>query len=552
MIRPTTSGGKPRGGRRTGSSPHTDRSQTAVVAMVLLIGLVTIGVVSILVVGGLTLEQQQSETETKRIEYAFLELGRTVDSVALSDDGSGQVDFALRTKEGAVHRKNTGRITVTANGTEIANQTFGSIEYRKDETVYAYQAGGVWRGTGDEAMMVAAPQFHYRDGTLNLPIPTVSGDDRLAGGKITLRKNGTRSPINRVGYVEGKLVTVEIQSEYYAGWAQYLRERTNDVAVSVDEANQTVVVKLGRPLIDGDFAQGVYATGGADGDVKVDANGNAGGITGPVKAEGDIDKKKNNSINGSEESNVNADLTEIDPAIDRMVESAKQNGSKPRPNPLTEELDEGKTYYVDSDIVSSGNDIEVDLADGNVTLIVNGSIALEDGGIEIHNASPGTAFRVYSTGHFGLKNGQAGLTGQAQYLQIYGTSDMQVGFTGGSTAFYGTIYAPRDDPALDPGETNVATIDTKSKCDGWDVCIATGNSAIEGAIVAGPTYVGSSTGLTHDPSLVSTEPSLQLEDGLFPPPITFLHVSVHDVKLDDDDDERIVLAPAAHRPPLQR
>ncbi|WP_438266704.1 DUF7289 family protein [Haloarchaeobius amylolyticus] len=545
MIRPSSTGVGTRGGQVTGQARGGDRSQTAVVAMVLLIGLVTIGVVSILVVGGLTLEEQQQESETKRIEYTFLELDRTIDSVALSDDGSDQVDFALGSRDGTVHRENTGRITVTANGSELANQSFGSIEYRKGETVYAYQAGGVWRGTGNETVMVAAPQFHYRDGTLNLPIPVVSGEERLSNGVVKVRKNGTRSPVNRVGYVEGQLVTVEIQSEYYAGWAEYLRERTNDVAVSVDEANETVIVKLGRPLIDGNFAQGVYATGGAEGDVKVDANGNAGGITGPVKAEGDIDKKKNNSINGSEEPNVNADLTEIDPAIERKVEAAKDDPSMPRPNPLTEELDQGKTYYVDSDIVSTGDDIEVDLSGGNVTLIVNGSIALEDGDIEIDNPSPGTAFRVYTTGHFGMKNGQGGITGKAQHLQVYGTSDMQVGFTGGSTAFYGTIYAPRDEPALDPGETNVATIDTKTKCDGWDVCIATGNSNIEGAIVAGPTYVGSSTGLTHDPSLVGTEPTLQLEDGLFPPPITFLHVSVHDVRLDDgDEDERIVVEAA--------
>ncbi|WP_439026510.1 DUF7289 family protein [Haloarchaeobius sp. DT45] len=542
MIRPSARECDERGGRGTGSSGGTDRSQSAVLGVVLLLGIVTIGVVSILVVGGLTLEQQQADSETKRIEYAFLELDHTVDSVALSDGGSGQIDFDLQSKDGTIRRENTGRITVRANGTEIANQSFGSIEYRRDDTVYAYQAGGVWRGAGDDATMVSAPQFHYRDGTLNLPIPVVSGDEHLSGGTIEATKTGTRSPVNRVGYIEGKLVTVEIQSEYYAGWAQYLRERTSDVAVSVDEPNETVVVKLGRPLIDGDFEQGVYATGGADGDVEVDANGNAGGITGPVKAEGNIDKKKSNSINGSEASNVASDLTEIDPAIERMVEAAKENASMPRPDPLDDELEDGETYYVDSDVVSSGDDIEVDLADGNVTLIVDGRISLEDADIEIDNPTSGSAFRVYSTGHFGLKNGEAGVEDHAEYLQIYGTSDMQVGFTGGHTEFHGTIYAPRDEPALGPSETNVATVDTKTKCDGWDVCIATGNSDIEGAIVGGPTYVGSSTGLTHDPSLVGTEPSLQLEDGLFPPPITFLHVSVHEVELDDDEDERIVVA----------
>ncbi len=515
--------------------------------MALLTLLVTAGVVSVLVAGHVTVQQQQAAAEDTRVEFAFREFDRVVDSVALGEGRVDQVDFDVDRSDATIQRRDDGRLRVVSGGTEIANVSLGAVEYRRGDDVYAYQAGGVWRGTGANATMVTPPQFSYREGTLNVQVPIVTGDGQLTDGPVTATKRGTRSSVNQVGYVEGRLVTVEIQSEYYAGWAEYLRERTNDVAVSVDHANQTVVLSLGRPLAKGSFDHGVYATGGAGGNVTVDADGGAGGIDGPVVAEGDVQTKSSTSIDGTVASNVDASLTEIDPVVERLVADAERNASVPRPDPFTETLDGGQTYYVDADVVSTGEDVDVDLAGGNVTLLVDGNLSFDGGDIHVTNGSAGTAFRVYTTGNFGLHNGIVGVSGHPEYVQVYGTSDMQVGFTGGSTEFYGLIYAPREETALAPGQPNEGVVGTASECDGWDTCLAQGNSNVVGAIVGGSTYVGQSTGLVYDTALVDQEPSLELERSLFPPAITFLHVSVHDVALEDGDTAgRVVLDHAAH------
>ncbi|WP_439026509.1 DUF7289 family protein [Haloarchaeobius sp. DT45] len=527
-----------------GTHDTRDRGQSALLATVLLVGLVTIGAVSIIVVGGLTIQESKENTESMRIEQVFVELEQNVGSVALGEGANEVTDFDIRTREGAIHRKDTGRIEVYTENIDIANESFGSIEYRRGDTVYAYQAGGVWRGTGPDATMVSSPQFYYRDGTLNLPIPIVSGEERIESGIVEIRKNRTMSPINRVGYVEGELVTVRIHSEYYGGWADYLRERTSDRAVSVDHANETVEVKLGRPALNGDFKQGVYATGGDEGDIAVQS-GNAV-IDGPVRAEGDINVTGAGEITGPALPNIESGLYELDPAIDLKIEGARNNTSVLNPNNPGNNItmEDGNTYYYDGDIDLTSNDVRVDLADGNVTLVLNGSISLDDADLEIHNPTSDYAFRVYTNGNFGLHNGIAGYDNNSSRLQIYGTSDMQVAITGGSgTEFYGTIYAPRDRPAIDDDEQNAAALSSQNKCEGWDVCIVAGSSDIVGAIIGGPTKLEQNTRFTYDPSLSNIEPSLQIDDQLFPPPITFLHVSLHEVELDDgDDDERIVLA----------
>ncbi|WP_435332873.1 DUF7289 family protein [Haloarchaeobius sp. TZWWS8] len=527
------------GGRRR---VQDARGVTPLLAVVLLVGIVTVGTVSIVMLGGMALERQTDKATDERVERSFVALGKDVNSVALGQGSNERIDFDTATSEGSIQRENTGHIEVYTENVDIANESFGSIEYRRGETVYAYQAGGIWRGTGANAVMVSSPQFRYQDGTLNLPIPILSGDERFDNGVVTLKKRSTKAPLNEVGYVKGELVTVEIQSEYYGGWAQYFREQTSDMAVSVDEANETVIVKLGRPIVNGRFAQGVFATGGDDGDIVV-RNGNAQ-IDGPVRAEGDIDVDGAGVITGPQIPNLESGLYELDPAIELKVEAARNNSSLPSVNPAYNTLGNGSTYYIDEDIDLSSNDVKVDLADGNVTLILNGSISLDGADIDIRNPTDDHVFRVYTNGNFGMRNGQAGIAGDASRLQIYGTSDMQVAITGGggSTKFYGTIYAPRDEPAVGEDEPNEAALSSESSCEGWDVCIVSGSAYVEGAIIGGPTNVEQSAELVYDPALETVEPSLELEDGLFPPPITFLHVSLHEVSAEND--ERIVVRDA--------
>ncbi len=513
-------------------------------AVALLIGFVVVGMLSVALVGSVTLDRAQDNAQNQRVEMVFVEFSQSVTSVAFGQGTTERVPFDIRANDAAVRHDDTGRIRVYTDDTLLANRTFGSVEYTRDGSTMAYQAGGVWRGTGDDATMISPPPFEYDDGSLNAWIPLVTGERTLTGDAIDLRRNGTGQALDRQAVVEGQLVTVEIQSRYYGGWADYLRQQTNDVSITVDHENETVVMRLGEPAIDSTFSEGVYATGG---DVQFD--GGSAVIDGDVSAGGNV--SDHSRVTGNVTEGATNDLRILDDVIEKKVRDAENETTMPRVDPEDggEHLNWGSTYYDDDGFtLENGDDLTVDLSGGNVTMIVDGNISLEGGDINVVNGSDNRAFRIYSTGNFGMGNSQAGVEDGAEYLQIYGTSEMQIAITGGSQAqLFGTIYAPREEPVLEGNEVNQAAepFGTGSKCDGWDTCIVAGSSEVSGAIIAGPTIVGQSTEVVYDTDLIDVQPSLQLEHGLYPPPITYLHLSVYEILVSQAGSNSSVAAPVA-------
>jgi hypothetical protein len=518
--------------------PGDERGASSVLAVALMMGFVAAAAVSLFVVGSATVAETTETTQERQIETAFQELDKDVSSVAFKREAYRETEFAIQSETAAFRQTDAGRITVSADGTEIVNQSIGALVYETDDTTIAYQAGGVWRGTGEDARLESSPPVNYRDGSLTFPIPALTGDETVTSGTLGLKKVETQAPINDQGYIEGELVTLEITSEYYMGWAEYFRTQTNDVAVSVDHSppgpTGTVTVKLGRPVANGNFQNGVMATGGG---VTLD-NGNAE-VNGDVSATGEI-TDNTDGIDGETNEDIESDLYELDEAIDRKVEKAEDvvsNGSddsiesldvESASNPVT-----AGTYY-DDDGIDLDDDVTFDVSSGNVTLIVDGDLEIE-GDLDVTGTSSGHAVRIYSTGDFGISNAHVGASESdgAEHLQVYGTSDMTFAMTGGaSTHLVGTVYAPRNEPVLDDGDSNPAVLGGGGNhCDGWDMCVATGSSAVTGAVVGGPMYVGQSTTIEYDESLSSVEPTLQLEEGVLPPPITFLKVAVHRVEV---------------------
>ncbi len=506
-------------------------------AVALLIGFVVMGMLSVALVGSVTLDRAQDDAQNQRVEMVFVEFSQSVTSVAFGQGTTERVTFDIRANDAAVRHDETGRVLVYTDDTLIANRTFGSVEYTREGSTIAYQAGGVWRGAGSDATMVSPPPFEYDDGSLNAWIPLVTGQRTLTGDAVDLRRNGTGEALDRQSVVQGQLVTVEIRSKYYGGWADYFRQQTNEASISVDHENETVVMRLGEPAIDSTFSEGVFATGG-----DVDFDGGNAGIDGDVSAGGTV--SDHSRVTGNVTEGATNDLRIIDDVIENKVREAENDTTMPVMHPEYGGafLAGGETYYDDDGFVLT-DDLTVDLSAGNVTMIVDGNVSLEGGDIEIQNAGGDRAFRIYSTGNFGMKNSQAGVSDEARYFQVYGTSEMQVAVTGGSTELSGTVYAPREEPALDDTEYNDAALSAENKCQGWDTCVVAGNSAVTGAIVAGPTLVGQSTGIEYDEGLVNIQPSLQLDHGLYPPPITYLHLSVYEITVSQDGSNSSVAAP---------
>jgi hypothetical protein len=508
------------------------RAQSAVIAVVLLFGMAATISVGILVVTSESIDQTKQTAEHERVEQAFLELDSEIDAVSRSENGTSRtVDMDLSGSEGAVRQEGTGRIVVnTSNRSDpVIDQPLGAIVYEQDGTTFAYQAGAVWRNDGNETMMVARPDLDYRGtNTLTLPITSFEGDQHLSGGEVTITKRDTAAPLSDVSLVEGEFVTVNITSRFYTGWAEYFRENVDDSAIrEIDHDENRVIVALGQPEINATIENGVVATGGPDADVDVDARG-SGSVDGDVAAEGEVDGEAD--INGDVDEGVSRDLFVLDSVIQRKVDSAESNASVTDLGTITGHvtLDNGETYYADR---IGGGSVTFDLSDGNVSPVVDGDIELGNGGgITVDNAGDDIA-RIYTTGNFSMRNTDVVVnSGDPSRFRIYGTSEMLIDISGtGNFQFNGLIYAPRNTPAVPDGETNPI-----SGCEA-DACIINGGGAasFNGAIVAGSLEFDTNADFNFPSSVDGMSPDLEIDDGVYPPPITYLHASVYEVEIEN-------------------
>lgn len=509
-----------------------DRGVSAVVAIVLLTGIVTIGSVGILVVGGSVVSQTADTAETKRVELGFQQFGSEVEAVAAMDDGSRAVDLDLPSNgDGVIRHDDSGRIVVTRyNGstTEVVNRSIGSVVYEHDGTRYAYEAGAVWRGTGRSVNALSPPRVTYRNATLTLPITDLSGDQRIGAGRFRIAKRGTVAPLNDVSIVRGELITVRITSDYYIGWANYFRQHVDDVSVTVDEPTRTVTIRLAEPVINGSFDTGLVASGDVNATNPSTTPTTGVRTTGTIS--GDID------CGGTCEENV-ADIgvEPIDATVEVRATTAKREVNETTTITGGETLTDG-IYYVPNDTYLDGtSDVTVDLSDGDVTIVMDGNLGLKNTQLNVINGNEsGNVLRVFMNHtDFAMSNG-AGVyveDGTAARLQMYGTSDMLFAMAQANDhGFTGVVYAPRLTP--DGGDNEVVKdMDLDNAECATDFCIGKGSGDVHGGLVGGDLTIEQNSNFTYDSSLEHVDPSVD-KSGMYPPPITYLHVSVNHVEVE--------------------
>ena len=262
--------------RASGSS---ERGQTETLGVVLLLAVTVAGTGLILGYGGSTLEDTRSSAEVRQAELAMTVFDSRAAKVALGDSDVQTVDFGGTT--GTIGAKpGNGQITIKhvdydGNGNDeiIYQNSLGSLVYENGDTKLVYQGGGVWRQDESGGVsMVSPPEFHYRGSTLTLPLIRVTGPSGGAeGSKVRLTSGGDLEhvfPDADERYDDGVdddddgdahddepadmayanpsehgRIKIFVESEYYEGWADYFRERTNAV-VNAYDGNETVVVKL--------------------------------------------------------------------------------------------------------------------------------------------------------------------------------------------------------------------------------------------------------------------------------------------------------------------
>ncbi|AFZ71406.1 DUF7289 family protein [Natronobacterium gregoryi] len=489
-------------GFRTREAPT--RGQSAIVGLVLLIGMVSLLSVGIFLVADETATSIQQDAEQERVEGAFVELGQQMQTASSTSDVAGGLDLEVG-QDGAVVREKSGVISVSSDDLEedIDDLTIGTVEYEsKDGTKIAYEAGAVFRETGNETQVVSAPQIHYdaATDTLTLPVVTATGDEQLDPGGVRFSHADTKT-FQEAAVVENESVTITIESDYYRGWERFFEDQTGGSSVrTVDHANQTIDVSVGYIEADEAFEDGILVSETYDGFTNADVD----------------------------DDDVESGLApELDPVIEEMIERLEDDEKEHDTLPTTDgTVSSNGTYWKQDELHVDGG-LTFDISDGNSTLIVDDEITV-DGTLVADADGTDHELKIYTTGNFDLHSGTVAVSGgTASQLQLYGTSDMSVGIQ--ASSYEGTIYAPRDEgwgsienEVFDPAHCRE------------QVCMQA-NVEFTGAIMASSVNVHSaSVNFEYDPSLEDNDIQLYPDTYTLPPQLTYLNVAHHEIEVENN------------------
>lgn len=468
---------------------------------VILIGMVATVSTGLFLVAGETVTSLEQSSEQERVETAFVELSQQMSTASSNADVLQSMDLEVG-NDGAIVKKETGNITVSSDALDDdINLTIGTIEYEgEDGTILAYQAGSVFRETGNETRVLSSPPIYYErtTETLTLPVVTVSGEQDLGTGSVGISHEETET-FRESSVVENESVTITVQSEYYRGWESYFEQQAGDTVVrNIDHDTQTVEVQVGYLSVDEAFEDGIVVS------ENFDDFDNADVEDGTVRE---------------------GAMPELDPIIEEMIDDHEDDDSLPTTDGT---IAGNKTYFEDEITIDSEDELVVDTSAGNTTIIADGNTSIE-GELVADPGGTDHELRMYTTGHFDIEGGNISVTdGNAGQLQLYGTSDTHVGIGPGKSSFHGTIYAPRDEPW---GDTENEVFH-QGQCS-EQVCMQS-NVDFTGALIASSANVHSaSVNFEYDDELENNDIDLYPETYSLPPQLTYLNVAHHEVNIDN-------------------
>ena len=487
------SSGGSAGGRTVRGRPASggsDRGQSELVGTVLILGLSMTVIGTSVALGGVALGDLVSTAEADNAENGLSHLSSQVSLVALGDADSQRFSLGLM-REGTVSvEPEAGSITISnvsgGSETELFESELGAIVYAGEDREVAYQGGGIWTKYDANSTLTSPPEYHYRGTTLTLPIIQISGEGAVGGrptGRITPVGVSADAVPDVSTPLENGTIEIEIQSDYYEGWYEYLEQRTEG-STRIYHANETVVSTLTVPdsLL-------------VDTAVSVRGNYNAG----PGNSGADV------TPDGSVDENVAHRSAK--PLIERRVRDESGEGS----GCLTTSgctLTAG-TYFYDGDLTLA-NDLGINTSDGNVTLVVNGSFDIDDQRVTVTDTETNNGVNYYVNGSLDAQGDGYVSTDNTAAEADRNVFYVRDGFldTGtGTIRFDAVIYAPD------------AVIDSQ------------GNAKITGALIADSVVnFKGSTEITYDTDLRGTTIDLTGADDL----LTYLHVSHNEVRVDLD------------------
>lgn len=472
------------------------RAQASVLGVILVFGMMIVGAVVVVVLGASAVGDSQNALSEQRAEKTMTKFDASAAQVALGQSGLQQVAFGSADSNRVTVDSDTGRVEVAIdNGTHdrtLLNETLGAVRYDVADTTVAYQGGGVWRREDGGSLMVAPPEYHYRDRTLTFPVVRVTGDAQSGpSGRFTIRgrnrdriyPNGTnRNPLS-----DGE-VRVTVTSDYHQGWKSFFERRTEG-DVRHDPDNRTVRVDLAVPFQES-FDNALVTTG-EDGSMDEGSTSPHGGFDSPK-----VENASRPSASGK---------------IDAQINDCESGGCTDLGSALGDDTLENGTYYADTDTQigettynTSGGDIDV-VVDGDLSFNGSGGPT----GTEHHTIDGSGMVTFYLKGDLTV-SGNTGVNndGEPDSLLVMIHSDGgDVATASGTPQFTGLIYAPNSNLTINGGGNP-------------------SNDNIYGAAVVQNATANGNGNLHFDPSISFTTTEFATIDA-----ITYLHLTENRIEV---------------------
>jgi len=400
---------------------YRKKAQSEIIGIILILGITFASIGVILLLGQPVLSDATNDATVDRVQNEMLTLDARLTAAAQGTSVNESLTFSLEGGE-LTSDANATRLNVTLeDGTVVYNRTIGDIEYENGNTAVAYEAGGIWRRntiTG-ASFLVSSPDFDFDGETMTLPIYNVTSDARY-GGPQTLSVRGgnnTRHYPNATTKNPVGNVTVTVETEYYRAWERYFEDELRGNATVNESANEVKAELLALETSD---SIGWAGASKAEG-------------TGPV-----------NDVFGSFEDGI--EFPSVNSEIESYVEYGESNIDSSAVGDLNSTggtYDESPgVYYNATDYTVNGESF--DATSGNITVVVDGNLRIEDMDVDVTNTSDNT-LTIVTTGDLTFPESYfvEDINDEAPDNLIFQTtSNGEVIFEGSGGDGFGTVYAP--------------------------------------------------------------------------------------------------------------
>lgn len=207
----------------------TDRAVSDVLGYVLVIGIVTMMIATVMTLGVAALYDAQAAEQTNNMERAFDVVADNFEQMYA--DGAPSRSTEIRLLQGHIRYDDPVEINVTIDGDVVGNltvETYPIVYDNEEGTIIGYEAGAVIRQQQDTSVMLSEPPLWIGEDRMVVPMVrtrALSGTpERQNGpGTVMARGDGLRSSreSEEVNETDEGDIAITVRSPRTAAWEAY-------------------------------------------------------------------------------------------------------------------------------------------------------------------------------------------------------------------------------------------------------------------------------------------------------------------------------------------